>query len=390
MMRFEGIQCLRAIAALLVMWAHLKFVGDFSEVPWIQTAAGGVGVDIFFVISGFVIPFSAAKLKFDYKSFAVNRFTRVVPYYYLLTIPLIVISIYKGYDSNFNTLWNSFFFLPIFDFGRFENPYHPYGWTLCFELWFYVVFGILLALLKEKAIPALPIVFVIATIAIFITYNGDWKLPSVLFNPITLEFAAGVILYKFISNLRYAALALFLICAPLLFYFVIKTGYLGYHIEMLSDKSLGLRRAMIWGSASACLVGAFLAMDNVRAVSWPNWLIALGDASFSLYLIQPYALTFTKKLSPILGLPGPVSGLFFVFSTVSLGVLFHYFVEKKLILFTRSIIDQRSIVNSTLPSSKARSPLIRRGQRLGRPEVPSDSFKREEGGLTAAGNTRDD
>jgi exopolysaccharide production protein ExoZ len=129
-MRFEGIQCLRAIAAFLVLWGHLKWVGDFSDNPWIRSAAGGVGVDIFFVISGFVISFSAKKLKFYWKSFAINRFSRVVPYYYLLTAPLIIVSVFKSASLNANSLWNSIFFLPLFDFHQFENPFHPYGWTM--------------------------------------------------------------------------------------------------------------------------------------------------------------------------------------------------------------------------------------------------------------------
>jgi exopolysaccharide production protein ExoZ len=110
---------------------------------------------------------------------------------------------------------------------------------------------------------------------------------------------------------------------------------------MFSDKSLGLLRAVIWGGASASLVGAFLALDNIRAVTWPNWLIALGDASYSLYLIQPYAMTLTKKTAPALGLGDPASGLVFVSLTILLGVLFHYFVETKLTIGVRNFLDQR-------------------------------------------------
>ena len=58
-MRFDGIQCLRAFAVILVLWAHLKFVGGFAPHPFIASEAGASGVDIFFVISGFVIAMSA-------------------------------------------------------------------------------------------------------------------------------------------------------------------------------------------------------------------------------------------------------------------------------------------------------------------------------------------
>src|SRR4051812_545608 len=105
--KYEGLQSLRAIAALLVLSVHVGYITNPS---------GAVGVDIFFVLSGFVIALTAAKSGTTWKSFLVNRITRVVPFYYLMSIPL-AINVLRQEDFEWHQLWNTIFFIPIFGSG---------------------------------------------------------------------------------------------------------------------------------------------------------------------------------------------------------------------------------------------------------------------------------
>ena len=86
----QGIQVLRGVAALFVMFAHLKFnlgipAENTANTRWLAANIGAIGVDIFFVISGFVIAMTAAKLGDNWRAFLAHRIARIVPLYFTVS-----------------------------------------------------------------------------------------------------------------------------------------------------------------------------------------------------------------------------------------------------------------------------------------------------------------
>jgi exopolysaccharide production protein ExoZ len=191
-----SIQALRAIAALLVFWGHainavhLKGEADFPHLY------GPFGVDIFFVISGFVMVYSSERL-FGQPgapiTFFARRLARIVPLYWAATTILVWFVV--PYAST-KAVLGSLFFGPHIPS---EAPLLLVGWTLIFEMFFYVVFAIALFAKRRFAVVAGVTVFLILFSLLF---GPDDAGPSTqpppssgiayyLADPIIIEFVFG-------------------------------------------------------------------------------------------------------------------------------------------------------------------------------------------------------
>ena len=96
---------------------------------------GAIGVDLFFVISGFVMALTAARFTGAHGAgtFLALRFVRIAPLYYLACLAMLVLVFNPGAQLGRETLLNSITFIPVFDDGRYSWPVHYLGWTLAFE-----------------------------------------------------------------------------------------------------------------------------------------------------------------------------------------------------------------------------------------------------------------
>ena len=150
--KLKNIQVLRAVAALLVLTAHIQgpVMAMRERIPscsipgWLTNLSGASGVDIFFVISGYVICLTAARPGGDAWHFLRHRFARIVPLHYALTVVLLVCFLAMSVPVGPRQILNSFIFLPVFNTTNFTKPVNVMAWTLCFEMWFYLLFALLL------------------------------------------------------------------------------------------------------------------------------------------------------------------------------------------------------------------------------------------------------
>lgn len=150
--RIDSIQGLRAIAALLVVVDHSmsimiskgSLLGIDSHFAWLF---GGIGVKIFFLISGFIMTvtthgeFSSAGAS---KRFLYKRFLRVAPLYWIATTAYAARISLQGTPPHFASLIFSFLFIPQRNDLGIMQPVYGLGWTLNFEMFFYVLFGLAL------------------------------------------------------------------------------------------------------------------------------------------------------------------------------------------------------------------------------------------------------
>ena len=138
--KIENIQVLRFIAAFSVMMVHLPV---FKFGAW--------GVDIFFVISGFIMMYIT---EHNNKNFLIKRIIRIVPLYWLLTLAVFLIAFLKpeilnNTTANFEHLLKSLFFIP---FNKNEAGHFPIlflGWTLNYEIIFYILFAFTIVVFKR-------------------------------------------------------------------------------------------------------------------------------------------------------------------------------------------------------------------------------------------------
>src|SRR5215208_5827615 len=144
---FLTVQALRAIAALLVVAYHafdmwgLRTNHTASAYSWINGAAG---VDIFFIISGFVMVISSRRIDSQpgaWWTFIKHRIVRIVPLYWLLTTAKLLLVLFFSdlalrSSLEFDYVARSYLFFPVVDGAGHFRPLLPVGWTLTYEFLF--------------------------------------------------------------------------------------------------------------------------------------------------------------------------------------------------------------------------------------------------------------
>jgi peptidoglycan/LPS O-acetylase OafA/YrhL len=329
----NNIQALRAIAALLVVWTHLKFTSlaalpHHPLAPWIGSSLGASGVDIFFVISGFVITMTATKRHHRPLDFFLARLARIAPLYLLLT--LYEVARHPGLQS-FRSVWNGIFYLPIFDTGSYTTPPVLIGWTLSFEMWFYTAFALLLIWLRPARISLfLPILFLTGAAAAHF-YSGSWYFPRFAFNPMVVEFAAGSIIYQTRHYLRgaipwvFAVIGLLALAAS-----APKAEALSHFGDALNPAlNTAWERVLNWGFPAALLVAGAVGLEQHFKLYFPRFVVSLGTISYSLYLTHLSTLATLDRVAGRLSSPFVLVALQVV-ACVAVAWLCYLFVEHPL------------------------------------------------------------
>ncbi|MCE0522570.1 MAG: acyltransferase [Methylacidiphilales bacterium] len=312
--KVENIQALRGIAALLVVWGHLKFpMADLcpgaESNPLVQTAHGAIGVDLFFIISGYVICLTACKRHGRALDFFLARVARVSPLYLAAFLPALLWKDHaSGAHLSLHSIWNGIFYLPIFDWEDYTEPPVGVGWTLSFEMWFYVAFALLLLIWRPAKVALfLPVLFFIGA-PLMIFYHGAWYFPRFLFHPFVLEFAMGCVIFhlqkRMVGWIPWLLLAGGIFCALA---FTRHTGYLGWHEVLLSSRmDLAWLRVLLWGVPSAFIVAGLVGLERNHDYVLPRLLVWLGGISYSLYLTHRFSMAIAAKAGAWIGLHNPV------------------------------------------------------------------------------------
>ena len=281
----KNIQALRGVAALLVVFSHFKYVATpighaLTISP--RLVGGAAGVDIFFIISGYVIAMTAVKREHLPGGFFLARVARVWPLYLVLTLLRL-----GWHQESFQSIWNGLFFLPIFDWKTYSGPPLSVGWTLSFEMWFYTIFAVLMVFFKPRRVAIFLPAFFCFGAAVMTFYRGDWYFPHFMFHPFVIEFAFGCVVFtvqRFISHA--VGWTLLVLGAILLLFFAFHFYSIGECTDVMVRKDLAWLRILIWGSPAALLVAGAVGIERNGGWIFPSWLIGAGTISYSLYLVH--------------------------------------------------------------------------------------------------------
>jgi len=345
--RMESIQMLRGIAVLMVLFFHVGvYEGKASEQIIFGTLldVGKAGVDIFFVISGFVmVSISNRSQNRDAKpgSFLLKRAIRIYPLYWFYTGISLVIFLIRPDLANRSggvgqtSILHSILLLP----DKSGAPIVGQGWTLIHEMYFYLIFACILFVRPSLRV-RLFVIWGLVVAAVTYAWQPSWNClwPSIgailglAFSPLTLEFLGGTLIASLTMSgwHRMGKSAVFL-------------GALLLCCAALPTWSWGsLPREIAYGVPAILIVYGAISMEHTVGFTGPRFLRSVGDASYSIYLSHILGLSaciFAWRFFHVRGLLGNLLMLStMVFIALVSGFASYYLVEKPLQRFFGKIL----------------------------------------------------
>ncbi len=313
----DSIQGLRGIAAALVVLYHLSKAelefsrSGFSIVrPFLYF--GAEGVDLFFVISGFIILWTNldgfGKVE-ALSRYAVRRITRIYPLYWVFFAFALLMAIF-GFSHTLEAAggrWNlldAFFLLPI------ECTHIvPVSWTLTFEMWFYTFFGFSHCL-PRRWFSRLLVVWLLCIVAGYFLSTSQPELHSrasriadIVLSVRNLEFMGGCVIGLILARRSLPWPGVFFLAGILIF---AAGGVRLWQLDPASSASVWRADLiLIFGLGSAFMVAGAVGYELTRDARFvPRWLARLGDMSYSLYLSHLFAFAVLRRLVEPLNRPG--------------------------------------------------------------------------------------
>jgi peptidoglycan/LPS O-acetylase OafA/YrhL len=344
------LQIYRGLASALVVIHHiasssiyyLKYTlfFDLFRIGW-------SGVDFFFVLSGFIITnvhFKDIGNSLKLPSYLLKRLVRIYPTYWIIaSISLLVLFLLGKKEINSELI------SPIYVFKSYllvpgVYPFVGVAWSLSYEVFFYTIF----ALLIWKGFRVLWYIGIVYIIIFCLKYFNIYISPELDFlsNGYLVEFLLGSLVALFSQNVRNYDYKRVLM---LLGIFLFLSTYIMCYFNYWEKYSLMSR--FLFGIASSLII---LASLNVNIRHGHRFLVLLGDASFSLYLVHTLVIPLFFKLFASKQFIHYSTNTFIIYAVsiicfiicVMISVLYFWYVEKPMTLYFNKKIKDAYPTNS--------------------------------------------
>ena len=337
---YLSIQYLRALAAIMVVIAHSNHKAMIYNVDLLNfVKIGGGGVDLFFIISGFIMCLTVDRNRQSFTSFMKSRVIRIAPLYWILTcvaltVYLINPNLVNSSSTHSTSIFSSFTLIP---------QGHPYlinnAWTLSYEFFFYLIFAsFLFSKDKQKLFTSIALIILVIVGLIFPPAHPKWVLNPATFitNPVLIEFVLGIVAYKIITNkmisLKIAAITTIVALILLIAH--------NFDCSLLPT-SLG--RVITYGIPMFLLFVGFVSLESKMPKI--NLLYQLGMSSYALYLVHPFIITGITLVMRKIGLIniGPLYVTALIVGSAIAGFLCYKFIEMPIDRFLKTKIKNKPV-----------------------------------------------
>ena len=334
---FDNLQAARGIACLSVVIYHIAIweAAYGISTPLLRAIRwfGFAGVDLFFVLSGFIITYAhwdQLGHRHVVPKYLFRRAWRIYPTYLFV---LLLTPVLWHFTLNWPILpaeserhgWSWLTLLPTVA----QNPIVPQAWTLTFELLFYIAFVPLLILPRTCGLLAIASWGLIAGSLAILGQTPNDRVGQFVLSPLVLEFVLGAMVAVAIRT-GYTRFGLWKLCVG--FIGIIVGSLVWYLTCDVGEYQISHRgRTLAFGFAMAIIVWGLASLEIHNGSQAPKWLLRIGDASYSIYLVH-------CSMHPILivyGCAMPHSRLWHMLwltialtSCVGAGLLVHRFVER--------------------------------------------------------------
>ncbi|MCA1528059.1 acyltransferase family protein [Bradyrhizobium yuanmingense] len=320
---FAGIQAMRGIAALSVVCGHAVSARPDMVGPELAEGAMTIlasGVDIFFVISGFIIATTAAAQHNPF-NFAFRRALRIYPVYWLVLLAAFASSYWiilapgerPALDAGTIFAWT------------YPNWYIGPAWSLAFELHFYAAVAIILAIKPNRLFEILFAWLGMVVVASFFQIQL-----GIYSHPLVLEFGAGVGIAYLLKERGLRFSPRLIACSAGLFF----AGWYWIFVQGATDPQFA--RVPTYGLGAGLLMYAVVSAE-IEGQSFSPVLQYLGKISYSLYMVHyPLVKWIANFDRPwLLSVAGTVIAL--ILLSVGLAIVLHVLIEAPILSWGRRL-----------------------------------------------------
>lgn len=317
-----GVQLLRGVAAFLVVFQHYLLMAlnnGYAAEGWSRTEFGKVGVDIFFVISGFIMESSVASAHSNKNpaSFLTRRAIRILPLCWAMTLLAVLACALVGNGPALNvTPWRVLTSLLMLPDGIGSLSPASYvissAWTLTYEIWFYILFAGLLAQRPNARLLGLAVIFA-GVCALSLVWPPTSQIGQIVTDPLLFEFLAGCLL----ANLSRRRVE---ISSPLVSALMILAACGFLYVAL--NREIATPRLLVYGMPAIAVVAAVVLAKRVGVPAAAQPLAWSGDISYSLYLSHFFTMAIFQRLVVKLDLAAtmPPSLIALLFFAMAVGV----------------------------------------------------------------------
>jgi len=332
---YESIQYLRGISAVMVIFYHAAIQSTALSGLY-APAFGKFGVDIFFVISGFVMWTGVSGRATSPIVFLKKRFCRIVPLYWSFTliaagVALLKPGLLRSTIFNLPHLVASLAFIPWINPAASSaklveklTPVVTPGWTLNFEMLFYAMFASILILPRYLAFPVLALEM--ASLHYVASTIGDQS-------PIAQFYAQGV-MFEFLFGVAVAIVNAHY--RPSMRFAAATSALLAFAVLLWADLVQPVESRWFWlGIPATILVATMVGLENAGWMPRMKWLSQIGAGTYSIYLSHVFVIAATRTAIQMSGAAGSlmqplVFVPFAIVASVGIGMAVHYLIEKPL------------------------------------------------------------
>lgn len=352
----NSIQAMRGIAAVLVMLFHFQFYFnlDFLNIGTLLFKNGRIGVPVFFVISGFIMAYTTRRYgASEVVNFSIKRLARIYPLYFISTLLYVAILNTTLPDTtDINNIEDIFRSLTFYPLKYYDAPYFGWstlavGWTLNYEMFFYLVLAFSL-FFGRFCWFALFSVFTASLIALpllsagflsylpEVNYGFTYAYLSLISNPIMINFIAGVLcgLYLKKRTLRISKQSSVWLIA-------ISTAL--YLCQYFFNVNPGWGFSE-WGFGAAVIIFLIVNHEHRFGLNVNGCLVYLGEISFSLYLnhlvVKEFIYMLGKYMRIDILVSGPFCGALIVMVTIFVSGYTRKYIELGVPRFISMVVNK--------------------------------------------------
>jgi len=326
------------------MFHHAAWKGEvYSGTSWDWFNFGEAGVDLFFVISGYIMCYTTSRRKTNIYKFIKARFTRIIPLYWILTSVALFVYLIAPDKINSSggdtSIFHSFTLLPTQAKYLIEN-----GWTLSYEFFFYIIFsfGLAFSAAKKDLIPTVILSVLVVAGLLFSSNNVYFGFMTA---PILIEFIMGIAAFNLLQRCVYPRnTAIFLCLSSVIILLCI--SYWGGTGNRVVDYGIP---SLLFFIGMVSLEGD---LQN-HGHNLPSRLLGkIGDSSYSAYLVHPFFLAIAAIIFSKVGITsyGSIFVISLVLGSLLTGWICYVTLEKPIDKFIKGKVRKAGNIKSKMQS----------------------------------------